>query len=50
MMEYVNHRVHAPGEVVTLPDSIGAKVTLNVTEFLEAGRQKRSDATPRPNE
>ncbi|MCX4764532.1 Uma2 family endonuclease [Streptomyces sp. NBC_01275] len=36
--EYGNHRVHAPGEQVTLPDSIGAKVTLDVAEILRAGR------------
>ena len=39
--EYATHRVHAPGEVVTLPDSIGAKVTLDVTEILTAGQPKR---------
>ncbi|WP_128379078.1 Uma2 family endonuclease [Streptomyces cavernae] len=39
---YANHRVHAPSEVVTLPDSIGAKVTLDVAQILEAGRPKRS--------
>ncbi|MGW0941952.1 Uma2 family endonuclease [Streptomyces sp. NPDC002623] len=41
--EYGNHRVHAPGELVTLPDSIGAKVALDVTEILTAGQPKRSD-------
>ncbi|WP_406332453.1 Uma2 family endonuclease [Streptomyces sp. NBC_00203] len=40
--EYATHRIHAPGEVVTLPDSIGAKVTLDVTEILEAGRPKQT--------
>lgn len=40
--DYANHRVHAPGELVTLPDSIGAKVALDVTQILEAGRPKRS--------
>lgn len=38
---YENHRPHAPGEIVTLPDSIGAKVTLDVAEILEAGRPKK---------
>jgi Uma2 family endonuclease len=38
--EYGNHRVHAPGELVTLPDSIGAKVTLDVAEILKAGQPK----------
>ncbi|MEU2391097.1 Uma2 family endonuclease [Streptomyces sp. NPDC007369] len=38
--EYATHRVHAPGELVTLPESIGAKVTLDVAEILTAaGRQ-----------
>jgi Uma2 family endonuclease len=39
--DYANHRPHARGEVVTLPDSIGAKVTLDVTEILKAGRPKK---------
>ncbi|MEU3404719.1 Uma2 family endonuclease [Streptomyces sp. NPDC006670] len=34
--EYETHRVHAPGELVTLPESIGAKVTLDVAEVLRA--------------
>lgn len=37
---YENHRAHAPGETVTLPDSIGAKVTLDLAEILRAGRPK----------
>ncbi|WP_327137410.1 Uma2 family endonuclease [Streptomyces sp. NBC_01340] len=37
---YASHRVHAPGEVVALPDSIGAKVTLDVDEILKAGQPK----------
>ncbi|MER5751724.1 Uma2 family endonuclease [Streptomyces sp. NPDC002088] len=40
---YENHRPHAPGEIVALPDSIGAKVTLDVTEILKAGQRKNSD-------
>ncbi|MGW5868008.1 Uma2 family endonuclease [Streptomyces sp. NPDC055239] len=36
--EYTTHQVHAPGQLLTLPDSIGAKVTLDVTEVLTAGR------------
>ncbi|MGW6543605.1 Uma2 family endonuclease [Streptomyces massasporeus] len=40
---YENHRPHASGEIVTLPDSIGAKVTLDVAEVLRAGRPKTSD-------
>ncbi|MFD5626185.1 MULTISPECIES: Uma2 family endonuclease [unclassified Streptomyces] len=38
--EYATHRIHAPGELVTLPDSIGAKVTLDVAEILKAGQPK----------
>lgn len=37
---YENHRLYAPGEVVTLPDSIGAEVTLDVAEILKAGQPK----------
>jgi hypothetical protein len=37
---YDNHRPHAPGETVTLPDSIGAKVTLDVERILRAGQKK----------
>lgn len=39
---YATHRIHAPGEIVTLPDSIGAKVSLDVAEILEAGQSKRT--------
>ncbi|MVO83558.1 Uma2 family endonuclease [Streptomyces sp. p1417] len=37
---YASHQVHAPGQTVTLPDSIGAKVSLDVAAILEAGRPK----------
>ncbi|MET8942168.1 Uma2 family endonuclease [Streptomyces sp. NPDC004542] len=37
---YQYHRPHAPGELVTLPDSIGAKVTLDVDQILKAGQRK----------
>ncbi|MEV2216171.1 Uma2 family endonuclease [Streptomyces sp. NPDC050997] len=37
---YANHRVHAPGEIIALPDSIGAKVTIDVDEVLKAGRPR----------
>ncbi|MFE1879777.1 Uma2 family endonuclease [Streptomyces diastatochromogenes] len=40
--KYENHRPHAPGETVTLPDSLGAMVTLDVAEILEAGRSRRT--------
>ena len=36
--DYGNHRIHAPGELVTLPDTLGAKVTLDVAEILKAGQ------------
>ncbi|OEV02907.1 Uma2 family endonuclease [Streptomyces oceani] len=35
--EYRGHRVHAPGEHVTLPGSVSAAVTLSVTSVLHAG-------------
>ncbi|MEV5148257.1 Uma2 family endonuclease [Streptomyces sp. NPDC052727] len=38
--EYTNHRVHAPGETVTLPDSIGAEVALDVEQIIKAGQKK----------
>ncbi|MGW2096107.1 Uma2 family endonuclease [Streptomyces olivaceoviridis] len=38
--EYANHRVHAPGETVTLPDSIGAEVALDVEQIIRAGQKK----------
>ncbi|GGL72860.1 membrane protein [Streptomyces anthocyanicus] len=38
--DYSTHRVHSPGETVTLPDSLGAEVTLDVGEILAAGRPK----------
>jgi hypothetical protein len=38
--EYGNHRVHAPGETVTLPGTIGAEVTLDVEQIITAGQRK----------
>ncbi|MFJ9249263.1 Uma2 family endonuclease [Streptomyces sp. NPDC101776] len=38
--EYASHRIHAPGELVTLPDTLGAKVTLDVAAILNAGQPK----------
>ncbi|OWA09047.1 hypothetical protein B9W62_14820 [Streptomyces sp. CS113] len=38
--DYSTHRVHSPGETVTLPDSLGAEVTLDVGGILAAGRTK----------
>ncbi|MET9847028.1 Uma2 family endonuclease [Streptomyces ossamyceticus] len=40
--EYQTHRIHAPGETVTLPKSIGAEVTLDVDLILQAGQTKVS--------
>lgn len=40
---YDSHQVYAVGQSVTLPGSIGAEVTLNVAEILEAGRSKPKD-------
>ncbi|MFD7707437.1 Uma2 family endonuclease [Streptomyces sp. NPDC059786] len=39
--EYGGHRIHSPGESVTLPDSIGAKVTVDVEAILRAGRSQQ---------
>ncbi|MFH8338787.1 Uma2 family endonuclease [Streptomyces sp. AM6-12] len=36
--EYANHRVHAPGETVALPDSLGAKVTVDVEQIIQTGQ------------
>ncbi|PPS81704.1 Uma2 family endonuclease [Streptomyces sp. MH60] len=38
--DYSTHRVHSPGETVTLPGSLGAEVTLDVAAILAAGRTK----------
>ncbi|MDX3225877.1 Uma2 family endonuclease [Streptomyces sp. ME19-01-6] len=35
---YDTHRIYAPGEKITLPDSIGAEVTLDVAAILATGR------------
>ncbi|MFF3329261.1 Uma2 family endonuclease [Streptomyces sp. NPDC002888] len=37
---YDSHQVYAAGQSVSLPDSIGAKVTLDVAEILKTGRPK----------
>ncbi len=41
--DYANHRPHSPGEIVSLPESIGAHVTLDVAEILKAGEQHKGD-------
>ncbi|MFM9369478.1 Uma2 family endonuclease [Streptomyces sp. Da 82-17] len=38
---YATHHIHHPGEKVTLPESIGAEVTLDVAEILKAGEPRR---------
>ncbi|GGR53842.1 MULTISPECIES: Uma2 family endonuclease [Streptomyces] len=35
---YQNHGIHTPGELVTLPESVGGKVALDVTRLLQAGQ------------
>ncbi|GGV94091.1 membrane protein [Streptomyces gelaticus] len=37
---YDSHQVYAPGQTVTLPESIGAPVTLDVDELIRAGRPR----------
>ncbi|MFI7308269.1 Uma2 family endonuclease [Streptomyces hygroscopicus] len=37
---YDTHRVHARGERITLPDSVGAEVTLEVSTLLDAGQRR----------
>ncbi|MGW5333818.1 Uma2 family endonuclease [Streptomyces bauhiniae] len=39
---YARHRAHAPGELVDLPDIIGAKVTLDAAAIIDAGCPQRS--------
>ncbi|NWF27872.1 Uma2 family endonuclease [Streptomyces sp. PKU-EA00015] len=40
---YDSHEVYAPGQQVTLPDSIGAEVKLDVAEVLKAGQRRAPD-------
>ncbi|MGW8450585.1 Uma2 family endonuclease [Streptomyces niveus] len=40
--DYTSHRVHAPGEHVVLPDSIGAEVKLDVSAVLRAGEPRKA--------
>ncbi|MFF0063652.1 Uma2 family endonuclease [Streptomyces sp. NPDC005279] len=37
---YDNHRVHAPGELIALPESIGAEVNLDVAALLTAAARQ----------
>ncbi|MEU5251363.1 Uma2 family endonuclease [Streptomyces longwoodensis] len=39
---YANHRVHAPGETVVLPDVIGAEVALDVEGIVKGGQRSAS--------
>jgi Uma2 family endonuclease len=38
--KYEHHRPYSPGETATLPDSIGAEVTLDVDRILKAAQRK----------
>ncbi|GLF97236.1 Uma2 family endonuclease [Streptomyces yaizuensis] len=40
--DYTHHQIHAPGEHVTLPESIGAEVKLDVEALLKAGARRQS--------
>ncbi|KUO11972.1 Uma2 family endonuclease [Streptomyces sp. DSM 15324] len=40
---YTTHHIHTAGESVTLPESIGGKVVLDVSRLLEAGRPETED-------
>ncbi|MEU8625253.1 Uma2 family endonuclease [Streptomyces sp. NPDC048669] len=46
---YDTHQVYAPGHNVTLPDSIGAEVTLDVAALVAAGRPSpKREPSPEP--
>lgn len=40
--DYTSHRIHAPGEQILLPDSIGAEVKLDVSALLKAGEPRKA--------
>ncbi|MFE6841566.1 hypothetical protein [Streptomyces sp. NPDC057686] len=48
--EYGSHRVYAPGEPAVLPDSLGAKVTLDVEELLAAVRPQAKKRAPQDSD
>ncbi|MFD6968632.1 Uma2 family endonuclease [Streptomyces sp. NPDC059979] len=48
--EYTSHRIHAAGELATLPDTLGAKVTLDVDQLLKAGRPRKKQPKPSAEE
>ncbi|WP_327718985.1 Uma2 family endonuclease [Streptomyces sp. NBC_00490] len=39
---YTTHHIHTAGELVTLPESIGGKVVLDVGRLLEAGQSEKT--------
>ena len=47
---YTSHRTHAAGELATLPDTLGAKVTLDVDQLLKAGRPRKKQPKPAAEE
>lgn len=46
--EYQGHRIHAAGELATLPDTLGAKVTLDVDQLLKAGQPRKKPTRQEP--
>ncbi|MBT2421485.1 Uma2 family endonuclease [Streptomyces sp. ISL-22] len=40
---YATHHIHTAGELVTLPESVGGKVALDVAELLKAGEPHTND-------
>lgn len=47
---YDTHQVYAPGHSLTLPDSIGAKVTLDVAALVTADRPRpKPEPSPEPS-
>ncbi|MFD3917429.1 Uma2 family endonuclease [Streptomyces sp. NPDC058595] len=40
--DYASHRIHAPGEQIVLPESIGAEVKLDVSAVLKAGEPRNA--------
>lgn len=44
--EYASHSLYAPGQKATLPASIGAEITLDIADLLEAGGSPAIEPTP----
>ncbi|TXL87388.1 Uma2 family endonuclease [Streptomyces sp. IB2014 016-6] len=40
--DYASHRIHAPGEQIVLPESIGAEVKLDVSAVLKTGEPRNA--------